>query len=158
MENTLLIGIGNPFLGDDRVGLEVVERVKREGCPWNIEVLYNVGFDLLDKILGYEKVIIIDACKYGGPIGNVLILNKDDLLNQRVYSINTHGFTLSHIIELGQTLYPELMPSYLKVILVEANRIEDFSQSFSPEVMNAIDRVVKYLKELWEKDIKKHRG
>ncbi len=151
MKRSLLIGIGNPYLGDDKLGIEVVKRAKKEGCPWDIEILYNIGFDLLDKIIGYEEVIIIDACKYGIDPGTILKLNKKDLLKQRVSSINTHGLTLSEILELGEALYPELMPSGVEVILIEAKDISDFSYKCSYEVETSISKVLDYLKKKWLK-------
>ncbi len=154
MKSTLLVGVGNPYFGDDRVGLEVVDRAAREGCPWNLDKLYHIGFDLLDKILKYEKVIIVDACKYGNPPGTILRLKKNDLIMQEFLSINTHGFGIGHVIRVGEMVYGQEMPKEIEAILIEVKNINNFSLICSKEVKRAVEIVIKDLKKLWLKDQK----
>lgn len=145
----LLLGIGNPFLKDDRAGLEVVARARALGCPWDTEELYTVGFELLDKIRGYEEVVIVDASQWGHPPGTILELEGEVLRAPSTSTINTHALTLGHTLEVGYSILPEEMPKRLKVILIEAGEIDQFSDKFSPEVERAVAEVVHRLQASW---------
>ncbi|MDY6959769.1 MAG: hydrogenase maturation protease, partial [Halobacteriota archaeon] len=65
---TLVFGIGNPILSDDGVGIYVAREIKKR-LSSDISQFKDVdveegsvgGLKLLDTILGYERVILIDA-------------------------------------------------------------------------------------------------
>src|SRR5512136_1107161 len=60
---TMVLGIGNPILRDDGVGLHVIEALrKRVHNPTvTLETATTGGLNLLDLLRGYEKVILVDA-------------------------------------------------------------------------------------------------
>lgn len=67
MEKTLVLGLGNPYRGDDGVGTAVVAMLKSQNWPHNVDVL-DGGTPGLETILlweGYEQVIIVDAADMG---------------------------------------------------------------------------------------------
>ena len=57
---SVVVGVGNPLLGDDAIGLEVAERLKGEV---NAEVKKAIagGLELAEMIAEYELAVIIDA-------------------------------------------------------------------------------------------------
>ena len=75
---TLIVGLGNPILGDDRVGLEVANRLKKMiGETENIDILEFSGsaIHLAETLLGYDRVIIIDCVNEKAITGNDKILH-----------------------------------------------------------------------------------
>ena len=74
----LVIGLGNPILGDDGVGWKVAEAVSNSLFPRpslppkdggnNIEVdcASLGGLSLMERMIGYERVILIDSMETGG--------------------------------------------------------------------------------------------
>ncbi|MEI6724985.1 MAG: hydrogenase maturation protease, partial [Actinomycetes bacterium] len=62
---TLVLGMGNPILSDDGVGLLVAERLRGTSLPHGVEVLQSEvgGLRLLELVRGFTRVIIIDALK-----------------------------------------------------------------------------------------------
>jgi hydrogenase maturation protease len=48
----------------------IVEQLEQEGLPCRTEVVYTVGFEVMDKIRGYERAIIVDACMLGNEPGS----------------------------------------------------------------------------------------
>ena len=60
----LLLGVGNPIMGDDGVGIHVA-RIVRERVPSlaSVEVreLSLGGLQLVEAMMGHEHVIIVDA-------------------------------------------------------------------------------------------------
>ena len=59
---SVIVGVGNPILGDDAVGLEVAKRLNGK---INADVKFAVagGLELAEMIAEYELAIIIDAVK-----------------------------------------------------------------------------------------------
>jgi hydrogenase maturation protease len=67
MEKTLVLGLGNPFRGDDGVGTAVIAALKGKDQPPNVVVL-DGGTPGLETVLiwqGYQRVIIVDAADMG---------------------------------------------------------------------------------------------
>ena len=60
---TLILGLGNPILSDDGVGISVAEELKRivKRTDVMIEETSMGGLSLLDLLIGYDSVIMIDA-------------------------------------------------------------------------------------------------
>ncbi len=149
MPKRLLLGIGNPFLKDDRAGLEVVYRARLRGCPWETQELYTVGFELLDKIKGYQEVFLIDAAQWGASPGTIIQLNGQKLRDPHLSTINTHSMTLGHTLEIGYRLFPKEMPLEIWAFLIQAGDIEHFAQELSPPVERAVEDVLKCLEGIW---------
>ncbi|MFC1927886.1 hydrogenase maturation protease, partial [Chloroflexota bacterium] len=64
----LVLGIGNPILSDDGVGIKVAREVEKNLNDPQITVseASAAGLSLLDSILGYDRVIIVDAIQTKG--------------------------------------------------------------------------------------------
>ena len=65
----LVLGLGNPILGDDAVGIFVAREIKRlagERTGVTVKEASVGGFDLLDLLEGYRGAVIIDAIKTAG--------------------------------------------------------------------------------------------
>ena len=62
---TIVLGVGNPILRDDGVGVHVIQQLKQQINDPNVTVdeALTGGMNLLDLILGYNKAILIDAIK-----------------------------------------------------------------------------------------------
>jgi len=137
---TLICGIGNPMLKDDRAGIEVAERIERSGLPVDVEIIYGVGFEVLDKIMGYDEVIIIDACKIGHPPGTIIEASVDDIFTDHLLA-SSHAVTLGSTLKVGYDLFPQDMPGKLSILLIEAEDYFEFTRDCSPKVVEAIEKV-----------------
>jgi hydrogenase maturation protease len=145
MNNRFLVcGIGNPMLKDDRAGIEVAERIEKSDLNVAIEIIYGVGFEVNDKIMGYDDVIIIDAAKVGKPPGTVTEVTIDDIFSDHELA-SSHAVTLGSTLKVGYELFPEEMPKNLKIVLIEAEDYFEFTKECSNGVNRAIDKVVKLI-------------
>jgi hypothetical protein len=64
MSGTVVIGLGNPILGDDGVGLRVAQALRAEFAGVAgvvIKELHAGGLRVMDAIAGYERAVIVDA-------------------------------------------------------------------------------------------------
>ena len=144
----LVLGIGNPILSDDGVGIRVAHEVGKHLHDPQIAVSETsaAGLGLLDSILGYDKVIIVDAIQTKeGKAGQIYRMKPEDFsLAKRLSS--PHQLNLVTALELGNMLKLS-MPREIGVFAVEAKDITTFSEKCTPEVEKAIPRVVKMVLE-----------
>lgn len=157
----LVLGIGNPILTDDAVGILVVRQL--HNIDADVEEASVGGLALLDFILGYDKVIIVDAVKgagqnkgqreskreKGSKPGTVSIL-KENEITRALHASCTHDVSFSEAIELGKRLFPEEMPSEIVIVGIEVQDTETFSETPTPPVERAIPEAVAQVKKLCE--------
>jgi hydrogenase maturation protease len=138
---TLVLGLGNPILGDDSAGLKVAEIVRqRMALDPSIEVSedYSGGLRLMERMIGYDQVIIVDAiCTGTHPPGSVLYLNSDDIPTQ--HTASTHDINLPTALQLAATMNLK-MPERIRIIAIEAENVLAFSEQCSPAVTLALSQ------------------
>jgi hydrogenase maturation protease len=147
---TLILGIGNPLRSDDGIGIHVVEALREENLREDVDIKEGLsGLDILGAIAGYERIIMIDALKSGGEPGTIYKLSVEDLhAQQTLHTFSTHDVDIPTMLKLGRDLYPGKMPEDIVIIAVEAEDIETFSETCTPNVEKAIQEVVHLIKEL----------
>lgn len=138
---TIVMGIGNPLLQDDRAGLEVVQRIARMNLPVDTEELYTVGFDVMDKLMGYEQAFVVDSCCLGHKPGTMLQVSIDDIFSSKDLT-NSHAVTLGATLKTGYELFSDEMPKELTIILIEIEKIEEFTDVMCPSVEKAVQETV----------------
>jgi hydrogenase maturation protease len=144
----LVLGIGNPILSDDGVGIKVAHEVGKNMNDPQIAVSETsaAGLSLLDSMLGYDKVIIIDAIQTKeGKAGQIYRMKPEDFSSAKRLS-SPHQINLVTALELGKML-SLAMPREISVFAVEAKDIATFSEKCTPEVEKAIPEVVKMVLE-----------
>jgi len=144
----LVLGIGNSILSDDGVGIEVAREVEKNLNDPQVTVSETsaAGLSLLDSMLGYDKIIIIDAIqtKEGKP-GQIYRMKPEDFSSAKRLS-SPHQINLVTALELGKMLNLA-MPREITVFAIEAQDIATFSEKCTPEVEKAIPEVVKMVLE-----------
>ena len=146
--NTLIIGLGNPILGDDGVGWVIAQNLKYQlaaDSSLEFEFLSLGGLSLMERLTGYHKVILIDAISSGKhSIGNVVsfpLSEVPDLIAG--HSSSAHDTSLRNALILGRSMGIDL-PKDKEVIIVaiEAENVYDFSEELSPIVAKAVPEAV----------------
>jgi hydrogenase maturation protease len=141
---TLVLGMGNPILSDDGVGIRVAHEVASQLNSAQVSVVETsaAGLSLLDSIVGYERVIIIDAIQTEkGEAGQIYRMGTADFSLTKHFS-SPHQINLATALELGKMLNLE-MPRQITVFAVEAKDITSFSEKCTPEVQKAVPEAVK---------------
>jgi hydrogenase maturation protease len=69
----LILGIGNVLMGDEGIGVHVVNAVEKAALPPGVDCLDGGtgSFLLLEPMQNVEKVILIDATCDGAPAGTI---------------------------------------------------------------------------------------
>ena len=70
---TLVLGLGNLIMGDEGVGVHVVQAIEKHTLPAGVECLDGGtgGFILLEPLQSADRIILIDAAADGNPHGTV---------------------------------------------------------------------------------------
>jgi hydrogenase maturation protease len=139
---TIVVGLGNPILGDDAVGWHIAKHVQqRADFPANIEVdcLSVGGISLMERLIGYDRVILIDAfVTHKNPIGTLSCFSLDELPNRALgHMCSAHDTTLQNALKIGQELGAQL-PNEITILAVEAQNVYDFSEQLTPMVAAAV--------------------
>ncbi len=159
--STLVIGLGNPLLGDDGVGWRIAQEVERRlrqlDASWpsdrqphpdlpdlpEVDCAALGGLSLMERMIGYRRVILADAVITGRcQVGEVVTLSLADLLaGVSGHSGSTHDVSLGTALEIGRTMGAEL-PDDLLIIGVETSPNFEFGEELSPAVGKALPRAV----------------
>jgi hydrogenase maturation protease len=72
-DRVLVLGVGNILMGDEGVGVAVVERLSDRELPAGMTCLDGGtgSLQLLDPMLEADHVVLIDACSDGMPVGTL---------------------------------------------------------------------------------------
>jgi hydrogenase maturation protease len=143
---TIVLGLGNPILGDDGVGWQIAQEIlKHTDLPADIEVDYLAvgGISLMERLIGYERAILIDSFVTNkNPIGYVSCFTLEQLPNRALgHMCSAHDTTLQNALQIGRELGADL-PNQISVIAVEAQDVFDFSEQLSPKVAAAVPAAV----------------
>ena len=160
---TVVIGLGNPYFGNDSAGIKVAEMVEMSGDIPNTDVVYlsTTSFEVIDKILGYDRAFIIDTIRGEKP-GRIHVFDVfcvDDLIDEldkmtgnreanrqlhrqsRRYA--SHAMGLTETLRVGYELFPDEMPD-VGVIAIEITDAEP-GTGCSREVEEAVERAFRLL-------------
>ncbi len=135
----LVLGIGNPILCDDGVGIRVAEEIRKRNWRSDVTVLDAGvgGLELLDLLVGFDRAYIIDAIKtMNGKPGDIYRLSSDDF-NATRYATSPHSLNFATALELGKKLNMPL-PSKIDIFAVEVIDTLNFSEECTPDVHNAV--------------------
>ena len=151
---TLVIGLGNPILGDDGIGWHVADEIVKctAGFP-NVEVdcVSLGGLSLMERLTGSNRVILIDAIFTGRkPNGTVQQIGLDDLPDLTSgHSASVHDTSLRNALNIGRSLGISLPDDKdVIIIAVETENVYDFSQELSTAVAAAVPQTVKLVMDL----------
>ena len=139
-----MLGLGNPLLRDDSVGLRVIRELQpRLENRSEIEIGedYWGGLRLMERMIGYDRAIIVDAIQTGSDPGSVHVLTPRQIPTQR--SASAHDVNLPTALEFGRHAGAHLPPEEEIILFgVEAEDIQTFDEELSPSVEAAIPEVI----------------
>ena len=139
---TLILGLGNPILSDDGIGIRVARELKQKVKDVDVIEASVGGMSLLGHIQGYDKLIIVDSIKTekGNP-GDVYEMKPEDFV-VTMHLSSLHGVNLSSAIELGRQLGYKI-PQTIKIYAIEIEDNLTFSERCTEKVEASIPKVVK---------------
>ncbi len=147
----LVLGLGNPVLGDDGIGCRVAMALQPATDLRGAEVdtFEKGGLSLMERIVGYRRVILVDAVTTGeAPRGSVNVYPLGELPNPGLGHLNSaHETSLQTALELARQLDAEV-PAEITVVAIETDRVFELGEELTPEATAALPRAVALVRAL----------
>lgn len=138
----LIYGVGNPYRGDDSVGLKVAEAVAGQVRDPRVDIKWGSidGVAILDEIIGYKRVIFIDSVKTGQDApGTVYKIKPSSWPHTDPFS--SHGINFLTALQFGRKFGLD-MPCQIDVFAVEIEDNTKFSEECTEKVRESIPKIV----------------
>jgi len=154
----LVLGLGNLLLGDDAVGVRLLERLG-EGYGYDGAVEYvdggTQGLALLGCLEGREAVLVLDAVDLGAAPGTVHVLRGpvvEQLRARRASTAHEGGavqlFEVANVLRLGWY--------ELALVGVEPENVRT-GIGLSPSVEQSMEEALERAREIIEEMVRAHR-
>lgn len=144
MLKTIIIGMGNPLLRDDGVGILAVRALESAvGTRQNVDLLelYTGGIRLMEEMAGYERAFVVDAMVTGRhEPGTIIAFSPTDFITTR-HTISTHDTDFRTSLEMAHLLGLPI-PNDIRFWGVEAVDVDTFSEELTGPVDAAIPRII----------------
>lgn len=143
---TVVVGVGNRLMGDEGIGVRVVEELRRRPLSGAVDVVDagTIGLDLLFVLEGYGRAVIVDAAEMGLPAGEVRVLGPADLAEAGPVT-DAHGMGVAQVLELAEAT--GLCPANVVLVGVQPERIVP-ALDLSEPVKAALPGVVRCVEAL----------
>ena len=149
-KKTIVLGVGNPILSDDGVGIHVVEELKKKNFDIpgvTVDSAFTGGMNLLDMIVDHDRAIIVDAVKMKGKkSGEVGVYPLGEM--SAFHTCNPHDVSLPQAVEMAKRLGDKRIPEDIKIVGINLGELpNEFSECLSPEIASSIPKAVKTVEE-----------
>jgi hydrogenase maturation protease len=127
---TVAIGIGNPLMGDDGIGLAALQRLR----AWEFEPYVEQvdggtwGMNLLQFVEEARRLLVMDAIEAGLEPGALVTLEGDEIPRFLSTKLSPHQIELREVLALAE-------------LRGQPGRVE-MSEQLSPEVEGRLDEMV----------------
>ncbi len=143
-----VLGVGNRLLGDEGVGLHILDALK-EGVPPGVELLDGGtrGLALLPFLEHTSHLLVVDAVKADAPPGTVVAFHGEELHAQPPMKFSAHDIALPDLLTLLRTIRSEplqelclvgVVPGPIRVGITLSRPV----QQAIPEAVTRIRRVI----------------
>jgi hydrogenase maturation protease len=140
---TLVLGMGNPILSDDGVGLLVARALEGEVPGVDVVTTEMVGLNVLDMLIGYDTVFLIDAATTkNGAVGDVHQLNEG---SGSLHLFSSHGVNFPDLLQLGKE-FGYKMPEVAAIYGIEISEEAFFGEGLSSELAAKLDGIIRTIR------------
>jgi hydrogenase maturation protease len=145
---TLVIGMGNPILCDDAVGIRLARDLRAlfeqtsspaTGSTVNfIEDCSVGGLNLLDLVIGYDRLVVFDSIRTPGETPGDWHVMTGATFRETMNLGCVHDANFTTALELGRQMSAHLpRPEDVHIFAVEIVDNTTFSESMTPELESA---------------------
>lgn len=140
------MGLGNILLGDEGIGIHIVQSLEKEELPPNADIMDGGtgGFQILAELQSYPTVIMIDATLSDQPPGHMRV-TEPRYSADFPKSLSSHDIGLKDLLD-SATLLEKMPKIYLVVITI--NPSQEISMELSKEVKASIPMVKEKVREI----------
>jgi hydrogenase maturation protease len=145
---TLIAGFGSELRGDDGFGLHVIRRLRDlevEAADVHLMEVGTAGLTLAQQLLDpYDRLIVVDAIRRGGPAGTVYALAVDAV--EPAADVDMHTAVPSRALGVANALGG--LPRDVWIVGCEPAEVDELTTELTPAVERAVDEVVLRIRAL----------
>jgi len=136
---TLILGLGNPILSDDGVGLIIARALERKIAGADVVTTSLAGMHLLDIMAGYDRMFLIDALTTkGSDLGGLRKLTEGDGC---LHLFSSHGINFFDLVQLGKEMGLK-MPHISGIYGIEIGDEVSFGEDLTPPLKEKIQSII----------------
>ena len=139
----LILGVGNYLMGDEGIGVHVMQELAKINLPDYVDILDGGtgGFLLLNCFEAYQTIIFVDATMDGKPAGTISLI-RPKFASDFPSALSVHDVGLKDMIEAVYLM--EEKPD-LHLFTVSIEELVPMTIELSPNVKNAIPKIIEQI-------------
>lgn len=155
---TVVLGLGNPLMGDDGTGLAALERLQEDWrIPPDVDLIDGGtwGMNLLPVVEDADRLLIIDAIRAGERPGEPIYLSREQIPRLFATKLSPHQIDMREVLALAELRGH--LPADTVAVGLQPERVE-FGEPLSTCVEGNLDRLVGDVVEQlrrWGHDVRK---
>jgi hydrogenase maturation protease len=147
--------MGNPILCDDAVGIRLARHVRSQfeealraaptaGTPPTVDFIEDCslgGLNLLDLVIGYDRLVVFDSIRTGGESPGTWYAMTGETFRETMNLGCVHDANFTTALELGRQMGMHVpRPADVHIFAVEISDNTTFREDMTPELEAAFGR------------------
>lgn len=148
-KSILILGVGNYLMGDEGVGVHIIQQMAKIDLPEYLDILDGGtgGFLLLGCFEAYKTIIFIDATMDGKDEGTISLI-RPKFASDFPSALSVHDVGLKDMIEAVYLM--ETKPD-IHLFTVSIKEMTPMTIELSPKIEQAIPNAIEKILKLTEK-------
>lgn len=148
-ENILIMGVGNYLMGDEGIGVHLIQELAKQELPCYLDILDGGtgGFLLLSCFESYPTIIFVDATMDGKPAGTISLI-RPKFASDFPSALSVHDVGLKDMIEAVYLM--EKVPD-IHLFTISIEEVKPMTVELSQSVKDAIPGLINQILNLSEK-------
>jgi hydrogenase maturation protease len=141
IKKLLVLFLGNPILGDDKIGLVLGEMLKPllESEGHEIEILEKAGFSLIDYLENRRDAVIVDSVKTGKhEVGEIVTVKPEDF--QQYAPFTSHYVGIPEAVKMMRQLDLN-PPEHIHILGIEVEDPYTISEEMSQKLTERLNEL-----------------
>ena len=142
MKGTVVIGLGNPLMSDEGIGIRVLEQFQSQADRFPDVEFLDLGTsaaEVLHAIAGRSKAVFIDCAYMSEPPGTIREFGRDSVQSVKTPGVSFHEGDLLATLDLSRRLGEN--PPVVLIFGIEPHRIGP-GQELSPALQSRLNEYV----------------
>jgi len=142
----LVMGVGNYLMGDEGIGVHVIQEMAKKELPEYVDILDGGtgGFLLLSCFEVYPTIIFVDATMDGKPAGTISLI-RPKFASDFPSALSVHDVGLKDMVEAVYLM--EHVPD-IHLFTVSIEEMNPMTIELNKKVQDAIPEIMKQILEL----------
>jgi hydrogenase maturation protease len=149
MNNTdkklLVLGIGNLIMGDEGIGIHVIQQLEKETLPDFVACLDGGtgGFFLLEQMQEADRIVVIDAAAFNDDLGSIQVL-RPQFSSQYPRTLTAHDTGLKDLLDWFNLMDH---PVDIRLIAITISPHQTLEIGLTPPIEEAKNKALALIRE-----------